>query len=79
MKVHFAFDGDNKYSATKEYSKDIYMMDFKIDLYAAERKAEARTFFNRVITPFLDQSEDGRILESVFVHMIKDEEKKGQV
>ena len=50
-----------------------------LDLYAAERKAEARTFFNRVITPFLDQSEDGRILESVFVHMIKDEEKKGQV
>ena len=50
-----------------------------LDLYAAERKAEARTFFNRVITPFLDQSENGRILESVFVHMIKDEEKKGQV
>ena len=50
-----------------------------LDLYAAERKAEGRTFFNRVITPFLDQSESGSILEPVFVHMIKDEEKKGQV
>ena len=30
MKVHFAIDGYNNYSATKEYSQDIYMMDFKI-------------------------------------------------
>ena len=28
MKVHFAIDGDNKYSATKEYSKNIYMVDY---------------------------------------------------
>ena len=50
-----------------------------LDLYAAERKADAKTFFNHVITPFLDQSESGSILEPVFVHMIKDEGRKGQV
>ena len=48
-----------------------------LDLYAAERKADAKTFFNHVITPFLDQSESGSILEPVFVHMIKDEGRKG--
>ena len=61
----------------------VNMSDFMnilfLDLYAAERKADAKTFFNHVITPFLDQSESGSILEPVFVHMIKDEGRKGQV
>jgi len=30
VKVHFATDCDNNCSGAKEYSKDIYMMDFKI-------------------------------------------------
>lgn len=30
VKVHFATDCDNNFSSTKEYSKDIYIMDFKI-------------------------------------------------
>ena len=56
-----------------------FMNIFCLDLYAAERKAEAKTFFNRVIRPILDQSESGSILESVFENLMKDEGRKGQV
>ena len=50
-----------------------------LDLYAPERKAEAKTFFKQFIRPILDQSESGSILESVFDNMIEDEGRKGQV
>ena len=56
-----------------------FMNIFFLDLYAPERKAEAKTFFKRFIRPILDQSESGSILEPVFDNMIEDEGRKGQV
>ncbi|KAL9986458.1 hypothetical protein ACROYT_G000611 [Oculina patagonica] len=42
----------------------------------AGRETEAKAFFDRVISPFIDEASDAKLLESLMVHLIKDEMKK---
>ena len=40
---------------------------------AAGRETEAKAFFNSVIYPLIDEANDGKLMESLMVHLIKDE------